>query len=91
MIIQIGDCMSNVLISIPSEWITDKTEYVMENGKCTKKTNKRIYILISSVPEEWMWGWDSSSDSFNKFFATCIQGHMYKNGKIIESKKDLIR
>ena len=83
--------MSNVLISIPSELITEKVAYIMENGKFTKKTNKRIYILTDSVPEEWMWGWDSSSESFNKFFKNCIQGHMYKNGKIIESKKELIK
>ena len=83
--------MSNVLISLPSEWVTEKIEYIMENGKVTKKTNKRIYILTSSVPEDWMYGWDSSPIAFNKFFKNCIQGHMYKNGKIIESKKDLIR
>lgn len=83
--------MSNVLISIPSEWVREKVEYVMENGKFTKKTNKRIYLLTSSVPEEWMYGWDSSPDAFNKFFKNCIQGHMYNHGKIIESKKDLIR
>lgn len=83
--------MSNVLISIPSEWITQKVEFVMEDGKVTKKTTNKIQILTSSIPEEWMYGWDSSSDAFNKFFKCCIQGHMYKNGKIIESKKDLIR
>jgi hypothetical protein len=83
--------MSNVLISMPSELITTKQEYLMENGKFTKKKIERIYLLTSSVPEECIWGWDSSSESFNKFFKNCIQGHMYKNGKIIESKKDLIK
>ena len=35
-----GYDMSNVLISLPSEWVTEKVEYVMENGKVLRKQIK---------------------------------------------------
>jgi len=82
--------MSNVLISVPSELIQTKVEYITQGKKVVKKVI-HYYLVTDQIPEDWLWGWDSSSESFNKFWKKCIQGHMYKNGKVIWNKKDLIR
>jgi hypothetical protein len=82
--------MSNVLISVPSECIRTKVVRTLGDNKKILKTI-HYELVIYDIPEDWIWGWDSSSESFNKFWKECIQGHMYKNGKVIWNKKDLIR
>jgi len=75
--------MSNVLISVPSEWLRYKTKDGM------------TYVAIGDngffFTDDMMYGDDSTKEKWNEFFNSCILGHMRIGDKIISSKKDLLR